>query len=91
MCAQRIATAKRVLGLAMAANRPIHTVPTDEGWQNRREGASRGGPIFATKLKAQNAGKAQAMRDKTEHIIHNKNGEIGVRHSYGNDPHPPQG
>ncbi len=75
----------------MATKKPTHTVPTEGGWQNRREGASRGGPTFATKAEAEVAGREQAKRDKSEHVVHNKDGQIGSRSSYGNDPHPPRG
>ncbi|MYG61807.1 MAG: DUF2188 domain-containing protein, partial [Acidimicrobiales bacterium] len=32
-----------------------------------------------------------ARRERTEHSIHRKDGQIGERNSYGNDPHPPTG
>lgn len=75
----------------MAKRPPVHTVPHGEGWANRREGSSRVSKTFATKAEAQAAGRETAAREKTEHLIHKKDGEIGSRNSYGNDPHPPQG
>jgi hypothetical protein len=76
----------------MSKKPPIHTVPVKSGgWTNKREGATRGDKNYDTKADAQVAGRAAAMRDKTEHLIHNKDGEIGSRNSYGNDPHPPKG
>lgn len=69
----------------------IHTTPKDGKWTNIREGASRASKIFDTKAEAQAAGRAAARRDKVEHIIHKKDGTIGERNSYGNDPHPPKG
>ena len=47
--------------------------------------------VFPTKAEAQAAGRRTAQREKTEHLIHNKDGEIGSRNSYGNDPYPPAG
>ena len=32
------------------------------------------------------AGRERALRDKVEHIIQNKDGQIGQRNSYGHDP-----
>ena len=32
-----------------------------------------------------------ARREKTAHIVHNEDGRIGERDSYGIDPHPPKG
>lgn len=46
---------------------------------------------FDTKAEAQNAGRATARRDKTEHLIHNNDDSIGSRISYGDDRYPPKG
>jgi hypothetical protein len=70
---------------------PVHTVPHGDGWANRREGASRVSKTFDTKAAAEGAGRRTARSDKTEHLIHKKDGTIGERNSYGNDPHPPPG
>ena len=75
----------------MASKRPVHTVPHGNGCANRREGASRVSKAFDTKADAQAAGRATARRERTEHVIHNRDGEIGSRKSYGNDPFPPKG
>lgn len=32
-----------------------------------------------------------AKNDGVEHLIHNKDGTISERNSYGNDPYPPKG
>jgi len=79
-------------GTGMADNkRNIHTVPTDDGWANRREGGKRASSTHDTKAEAQAAGRAAAKKDGVEHLIHKKDGTIGDRNSYGNDPHPPKG
>ena len=69
----------------------IHTVPHGDGWANRREGASRVSEMFPTKREAEQGGRETARRDHVEHLIHNKDGRIGERNSYGNDPFPPKG
>jgi hypothetical protein len=69
----------------------IHTIPHDDGWANRREGAQRVSKTFCTKALAQAACRAQARREKTEHVIHNKDRKIASRNSYGHDPYPPKG
>lgn len=78
-------------GTVMADKKNIHTVPTDDGWANRREGGKRASSTHATKAEAQAAGRAAAKKDGVEHLIHKKDGTIGDRNSYGNDPHPPKG
>ena len=70
---------------------PVHTVPHGDGWANKREGSSRVSKVFSTKAAAQAAGRKTAIREKTEHIIRNKNGRIASRNSYGRDPYPPKG
>lgn len=67
-------------------SKPVHTVPHEKGWANIREGAERASKIFETKAEAQKAGRDTARNENTEHFIHNKNGDIGQRNSYGNDP-----
>lgn len=46
---------------------------------------------FDMKQQAQQAGRDAARRDPVEHLIHNRDGRIGERNSYGNDPFPPKG
>ena len=75
----------------MSSKPPVHTVPHPEGWANKRAGSDRASRVFDTKAEAQTAGRDTARREQTEHIIHRKDGTIGERNSYGNDPHPPKG
>jgi predicted NUDIX family NTP pyrophosphohydrolase len=75
----------------MARKPPVHTVPYGDGWANRREGATRVPKKFATKAEAQAAGRETARREKTEHLIHKRDGTVGARNSYGNDPRRSKG
>lgn len=72
----------------MSSKKPVHTVPSEKGWSNKQDGKeiSR----HRTKENAQDAGRGQAKKDKTEHVIHNKDGKISEKNSYGNDPNPPK-
>jgi len=78
-------------GCLMAKKPPVHTVPHGDGWANRREGSARVSKTFDTKAEAQAAGRDTARGDQTEHVVHRKDGTIGEKNSYGNDPHPPPG
>jgi hypothetical protein len=70
----------------MPAKPAIHTVRRDGSWINVAEGSDRRiGQTYATKAEAQSAGRERARRDRTEHIVHNVDGRIGARNSYGND------
>lgn len=73
------------------SNKPVHTVPHDGRWANRRAGSDRVSKTFDTKAEAEAAGRQTARRERTEHFIHKKDGTIGERNSYGNDPYPPKG
>jgi hypothetical protein len=64
----------------------VWTVPHGDGWANRREGAKHVSKVFATKAEAQAAGRKTAMRERVEHLIHNRDGQVGERNSYRNDP-----
>jgi Uncharacterized protein conserved in bacteria (DUF2188) len=44
------------------------------------------GGAHSTKEDAVAAGRARAKQDTTEHVIHNQDGTISERSSYGNDP-----
>jgi ketosteroid isomerase-like protein len=75
----------------MANKKPAHVTPRDDGWAVIREGSSRATSVHRTQQEAAAAGKAAAQRDKTEFLLHGRNGQIRSRNSYGNDPNPPRG
>jgi len=64
----------------------IHTVFKDGQWVNEVEGDGVLGGVHATKDEAVSVGRARAEQDQTEHVIHNEDGTISQRNSYGNDP-----
>lgn len=75
----------------MSKKRDIHIVPhQDGGWATKKEGSSRAGTRHDTQREAIERGREQAIREKTEVVIHRKNGQIRDSDSYGNDPHPPR-
>ena len=72
---------------ASAAKKNVWTVPHPDGaWANKLEGSSRFLNRSPTKREAQALGHERAMKDKVEHIIQNKDGQIGQRNSYEHDP-----
>jgi hypothetical protein len=64
----------------------IHTVYKNGQWVNEVEEGSEFGGAHAMKEDAVAAGRARAQQDKTEHVIHNQDGTISERNSYGRDP-----
>jgi hypothetical protein len=75
------------------ANKPnqIHTVHRPNGWGNINAGSSKPSKLYHTKSEAQAAGRESSIRQGAEHIIHNLDGKISARNSYGKDPFPPRG
>jgi Uncharacterized protein conserved in bacteria (DUF2188) len=64
----------------------IHTVYKNEQWVNEVEEGAEFGGSHGTKEDAVAAGRERARQDKTEHVIHNQDGTISERNSYGHDP-----
>jgi len=77
-------------GRKSSGKRDVHTVPNPDGagWVNKVGGdvASR----HQRKDTATERGREIARDNGSEHVIHNTDGTIGRRNSYGNDPNPPK-
>ncbi len=76
----------------MAANSKNHWITQREtGWADIREGASRASRIYDTQHAAFEAARKSARREGGEVFIHNKEGQIRERNTYGkSDPYPPK-
>lgn len=67
----------------------VHTVPNKNGgWDNKVSGKMES--HHKTKETALEKGRNIAKKNKSEHVIHNKDGKISNSNSYGNDPNPPK-
>lgn len=77
----------------MATNRNNHWVTQREnGWADVREGSQRASRVYPTQQDAFNAARESAMHEGGEVFIHNRNGQIRERNTYGKpDPYPPKG
>ena len=75
------------------ARKTHHVVPNSsgDGWAVKRGGASKASKLFDTKKEAEQAGREISRNQKTEFVIHGKDGKIQRSDSHGNDPHPPKG
>ena len=70
----------------------IHTTPvpgSSGGWQNTVESEEQALGSFGTKEEAVAAGRELARQRKTEHVIHNSDGTIAERNSYGGESSAP--
>ena len=63
----------------------IHTVHKNGEWLNEIEDGNELPGSFPTKEAAAAQGRLEAVNAKTEHVIHDLDGTIGERNSYGND------
>lgn len=68
-----------------------HVVKTEGGWGVRGENTTRNTQNFDTQRAAINRAREIAINQKSELLIHGRDGQIRDKHSYGNDPYPPKG
>ncbi len=61
------------------------------GWQVKAENSQRATLRTETQKEAIDRGRQIAINQSSELFIHNKQGRIRERSSYGNDPFPPKG
>ena len=66
----------------------VHTVwDKDDGvWKNKVEGGQRASSTASTKAEAQAKGRELARKRGGEHHVHNQDGKVSARNSFGKDP-----
>ena len=69
----------------------IHTVYNKgrEMWETKKEGQVKPLASSHTKIVAEDKSVREAKKAGVEHVIHNKDGKISDKDSYGKDPIPP--
>ena len=67
-----------------------HVVPNGKNWQVKAEKATKATKNFNTQKAAIAYAKDSAKNQKSELVIHGKDGKIRDKDSYGNDPCPPR-
>ena len=73
-------------------NNGSHRVtPRGGKWALKRDGADRANGIFDTQKAAINAGRVVSKNQKTEFVVHGRNGQIRLKDSHSRDPYPPKG
>ncbi|EGR1309020.1 DUF2188 domain-containing protein [Vibrio sinaloensis] len=68
-----------------------HVVKRPDGWAVRGENNSRDTSHHRTQEEARLAAREIAKNQKSEVVIHGRDGRIRDKDSYGNDPFPPKG
>ena len=74
----------------MAKNQHV-TPHKGGGWQVKGAGNSKATVVTSTQKEAIKIAKDIAKNQGSELFIHNQQGQIRERNSYGNDPYPPKG
>ena len=69
-----------------------HVTPhRDGGWQVKGAGNTRATKRTTTQAEAAAIARQIAINQKSECVVHGRNGQIRAKDSYGNDPFPPKG
>ena len=69
----------------------VHVIKHEGGWAAKKEGASRASVVTPTQGEAIDAGRTFAQRERSELVIHGRDGKIRDKDSHGRDPYPPKG
>jgi len=69
----------------------IHITPHKNGWQSKKAGNSKASIVCSTQQECITYGINQAKNNGSEVYIHNREGQIRAKNSYGNDSFPPKG
>lgn len=77
-------------GESMSKGKNQHVVPTKNGWAVKPEGGAKASVIKSTQAKAIDEAIKIAKNQKSEVVIHGRDGRIRDKDSYGNDPNPPK-
>lgn len=73
------------------SKRNQHVVPHPMGWAVKPARGQRASSIHTTQQQARERAREIARNQRTEMLVHGRNGRIRERNSYGRDPHPPTG
>lgn len=70
----------------MGKNQHVVYSTKDGKWEVKSEGNKTASAVFDTQKAAMEKGRELAKEQKSELLVHGKNGEIRIRNSYGHDP-----
>jgi hypothetical protein len=74
----------------MSKGKNQHVIPSGNDWAVKGEGNTKKKSIHSTQKDAIKSAISIAKNQKSEVVIHNKQGKIRDKDSYGNDPIPPK-
>jgi hypothetical protein len=68
-----------------------HVVPHGKEWAVKGAGNSKATVVTATQQESIERAREIAQNNQSELFIHNRQGQIRERNTYGQDPNPPKG
>lgn len=68
-----------------------HVVPHADGWAVKGAGNEKATAVCNTQIEAIDRARSIAQNQRSELLIHGRDGRIRARDSFGNDPFPPKG
>ena len=74
----------------MMPKKNVHVVKHDDGWAVKKEGNERATSVHRTQQQAIEVGRESAKTERSELVIHGRDGRIRDKDSFGNDPFPPR-
>ncbi|MCD8450342.1 DUF2188 domain-containing protein [Tenacibaculum dicentrarchi] len=69
----------------------VHVTPKGKNWAVKTAKSEKSYRVVTTQKQAIEIGKNVAKNNKSELLIHGKNGQIREKNSYGSDNFPPKG
>jgi hypothetical protein len=69
----------------------VHVLPAEKGWRVELEGSGRARSTHGTQREAATAARTIARNNKSELLIHGRDGRIRDRSTYGRDPRRSKG
>lgn len=64
----------------------VHVLPAEKGWRIEVKGSSRAQATHKTQAAAWQAAKRIAQQNRSEALLHGRNGQVRERNTYGRDP-----
>jgi hypothetical protein len=69
----------------------VHVLPRENGWRVEVEGQSRASRTHSTQAEAWEQARGIAQRNRSEALLHGRNGQIRERNTFGRDPQSSKG
>ena len=70
----------------MPSKGDVHVVPSEKGWRVEIEGRSRASGTHTTQAAAWKQAREIARKNKSEALLHGRDGAIRERNTFGHDP-----